>query len=82
MKSVLYCYVHKLTYQNKTFMYYFQIEADFSVVFVAPYLMHLSVILWNSPFMHAVNKFTAYFSPSLQCLDMFVEQTKEIIYRK
>ena len=55
-KSVLNCYVHQLTYQNTTFTHYLEDRSSFSVVFIAPYLMHHSVILWNSPSIHSVNK--------------------------
>ena len=50
-----YCYDHQLTYQNTTFTHYLEDWSSFSVVFIAPYLMHHSVILWNSPSMFCVN---------------------------
>ena len=61
LKSVFYCYFYQLTYQNTKFMHYWKDWSSFSVVFITPYLMHHSVILWNSPSMHSVNKWnTAY----------------------
>ena len=43
-----------------------KIEACFSVVFITPYMMHHSVILWNS--------LIQWF---LQCFDTFVEKQKK-----
>ena len=39
--------------------------------------MHYLVTLWNSLSMHL-----GLFQSFLQCFDMFVEQAKEIMYRK
>ena len=44
-------YVHLLTYQNTTFTKLWKIEAVFQF-FIAPYLIHHSVIFWNNPTMH------------------------------
>ena len=55
-KSVFYCYVHQLTHQNTTFMHYLEDGRKFSVVFITPYLMLYTVILWNSSSILSENK--------------------------
>ena len=57
-----------------------KIEAVYHVASTAAYLMHHSVILWNSPSMHSVNN--CLFQSFLPCFDIFVEQTKEIMSLK
>ena len=53
-KSVLLLYFHLVT--KTTFHIVWKTEAVFSVVFIAQYLMHHSVILWNRPSMHSENE--------------------------
>ena len=63
LKSVFYC--------NKLLI---KPQSSVSVVFITP---HLSVILWNSPFMHSVNKLnTAYFNRSCNVFTCLLNKQK------
>ena len=44
--------------------------------------MHHSVILWNRPYKHLVKSEIVLISMFLQCFDMFIEQTRQIMYQK
>ena len=78
-KNLLLCSPVDLSKHN--FYTLFGVLKEFSVVFITPYLMYHSVILWNSPSTDAFSEQVKR-CPLFLCFDMFIEPKKERMYQK